>query len=164
MIWLVGPPGLEPGTRPIWAVGSDRQIPENPHSVHPQRPSKISGAWAGQLLKGIKAGAQCFNGSLTNLSASLGFGSMPARAPPGIQPSSSRPARPLVSETHILRRRVSWRPIVRAVLAAIADSWTFRETSRPIAVTICPRFAVNTANGAIDAALAGAGIARVLSY
>ncbi|GLQ53788.1 LysR family transcriptional regulator [Devosia nitrariae] len=44
------------------------------------------------------------------------------------------------------------------------DSWTFRKGSEPIAVPFGPRFAVNTAYGAIDAALAGAGIARILSY
>jgi DNA-binding transcriptional LysR family regulator len=50
-----------------------------------------------------------------------------------------------------------------------ADIWTFRRARGPkggetIAVPIHPRFAVNTADGAIDAALAGAGIARILSY
>jgi DNA-binding transcriptional LysR family regulator len=45
-----------------------------------------------------------------------------------------------------------------------ADSWTFRKGGRDVALPFHPRFAVNTANGAIDAALAGAGIARILSY
>jgi DNA-binding transcriptional LysR family regulator len=44
------------------------------------------------------------------------------------------------------------------------DVWTFLRDGQIIAVPFRPRFAVNTANGAIDAALAGAGIARVLSY
>lgn len=44
------------------------------------------------------------------------------------------------------------------------DIWTFRKEDENVAVPFRPRFAVNTANGAIDAALAGAGIARVLSY
>ncbi|MBP6112975.1 MAG: LysR family transcriptional regulator [Sphingobium sp.] len=44
------------------------------------------------------------------------------------------------------------------------DVWTFRRDGENIAVPLRPRFAVNTANGAIDAALAGAGIARILSY
>ncbi|OCC23626.1 LysR family transcriptional regulator [Croceicoccus estronivorus] len=44
------------------------------------------------------------------------------------------------------------------------DVWTFRKGSETVAVPFRPRFAVNTANGAIDAALAGAGIARILSY
>lgn len=44
------------------------------------------------------------------------------------------------------------------------DSWTFLKDGLNIAVSFHPRFAVNTADGAIDAALAGAGIARVLSY
>ena len=44
------------------------------------------------------------------------------------------------------------------------DSWTFRKGKENVAVPLRPQFAVNTANGAIDAALAGAGIARILSY
>jgi DNA-binding transcriptional LysR family regulator len=45
-----------------------------------------------------------------------------------------------------------------------ADGWTFRSDKANITVPFRPRFAVSTADGAIDAALAGAGIARVLSY
>lgn len=44
------------------------------------------------------------------------------------------------------------------------DVWTFRKGFDTVAMPIRPRFAVNTADGAIDAALAGAGIARILSY
>ncbi|WP_237437446.1 LysR family transcriptional regulator [Alteraurantiacibacter aestuarii] len=44
------------------------------------------------------------------------------------------------------------------------DSWTFQKGTEIVAVPFSPRFAVNTATGALDAALAGAGIARVLSY
>jgi DNA-binding transcriptional LysR family regulator len=44
------------------------------------------------------------------------------------------------------------------------NRWTFRSGKDCVSVPIRPRFAVNTANGAIDAALSGAGIARVLSY
>jgi DNA-binding transcriptional LysR family regulator len=44
------------------------------------------------------------------------------------------------------------------------DIWTFRKDKETVAVPIRPRFAVNTANGVIDAALAGSGIARILSY
>ena len=44
------------------------------------------------------------------------------------------------------------------------DAWTFRTGRGDIAVPFRPRFAVNTADGAIDAAVAGAGIARILSY
>jgi len=47
-----------------------------------------------------------------------------------------------------------------SVTSPIADRWTFG--SRSIAVT--PRLVVNTAGAAIDAALHGFGIARVLSY
>lgn len=46
-----------------------------------------------------------------------------------------------------------------------ADSnWTFAQADGPRQVAISPRFSVNTASGAINAALAGAGIIRVLSY
>jgi DNA-binding transcriptional LysR family regulator len=44
------------------------------------------------------------------------------------------------------------------------NSWAFRSGKDNVTVPIRPRFAVNTANGAIDAAISGAGIARVLSY
>jgi DNA-binding transcriptional LysR family regulator len=44
------------------------------------------------------------------------------------------------------------------------DVWTFRKGPDTVAVPIRPRFAINTADGAINAALAGAGIARILSY
>jgi len=45
-----------------------------------------------------------------------------------------------------------------------AAGWHFRKGRETVEVPFRPRFAVNTANGAIDAALAGAGIARILSY
>jgi DNA-binding transcriptional LysR family regulator len=45
-----------------------------------------------------------------------------------------------------------------------ADSWTFVGKSTPISVPIRPTLVVNTAEAAIDAASAGAGITRVLSY
>ncbi len=44
------------------------------------------------------------------------------------------------------------------------DVWTFQKQAETVAVPIRPRFAVNTADGAIDAAIAGAGIARILCY
>lgn len=44
------------------------------------------------------------------------------------------------------------------------DIWTFRKGKETVAVPIRPRFAVNTAIGVLDAAIAGAGIARILSY
>jgi DNA-binding transcriptional LysR family regulator len=44
------------------------------------------------------------------------------------------------------------------------SSWEFRQDKDSLALPIHPRFSVNTASGAIDAALAGAGITRVLSY
>ena len=44
------------------------------------------------------------------------------------------------------------------------SGWAFGQGRDAITVPIRPRFSVNTASGAIDAALADAGIVRVLSY
>jgi DNA-binding transcriptional LysR family regulator len=44
------------------------------------------------------------------------------------------------------------------------DVWTFRAGESEISLRIHSRFVVNTAEAAIDAAIAGAGITRVLSY
>lgn len=47
----------------------------------------------------------------------------------------------------------------------IADRWSFRSTgSRERSIAVKPRLVVNTGQAAIDAALAGVGIVRVLSY
>jgi DNA-binding transcriptional LysR family regulator len=43
-------------------------------------------------------------------------------------------------------------------------SWTFTEGKRDLTVPIRSRLAVNTAEAAVDAAVAGLGITRVLSY
>lgn len=43
-------------------------------------------------------------------------------------------------------------------------SWSFASGGHPLSVPVAPRFAVNTADAAIAAAIAGAGIARNLSY
>ena len=45
-----------------------------------------------------------------------------------------------------------------------ADTWTFQGKSSAVSVPIRPTLVVNTAEAAIDAAMAGAGITRVLSY
>ncbi|MBP1851398.1 LysR family transcriptional regulator [Rhizobium halophytocola] len=45
-----------------------------------------------------------------------------------------------------------------------ADSWSFGAGRETLSVTIRPRLTVNTAEAAIDAAAAGLGITRVLSY
>lgn len=45
-----------------------------------------------------------------------------------------------------------------------SDTWTFQRGKEIVVVPFRPRFAVNTADGAINAALAGAGIVRILSY
>lgn len=44
------------------------------------------------------------------------------------------------------------------------NSWSFQVGKQIVSVPIKPRFAVSTASGAIDAALNGSGIARILSY
>ena len=46
----------------------------------------------------------------------------------------------------------------------VDSSWSFAAPDGPHQVAISSRFSVNTAGGAIDAALAGDGIIRVLSY
>jgi DNA-binding transcriptional LysR family regulator len=43
-------------------------------------------------------------------------------------------------------------------------SWTFGAGSSPYPAPIRPKFSVNTADAVIDAAIAGVGIARVMSY
>ncbi len=48
--------------------------------------------------------------------------------------------------------------------AASQNLWVFRRDRSAISVQIYPRLAVNTAEAAIDAAIAGGGITRVLSY
>lgn len=45
-----------------------------------------------------------------------------------------------------------------------SNRWTFGQGRDKLIVPFRPRFAVNTADGAIDAARAGSGIARLLSY
>lgn len=44
------------------------------------------------------------------------------------------------------------------------ERWTFHQQGRAIEVPIRPRLAINTAEGAIDSAIAGFGLTRVLSY
>jgi DNA-binding transcriptional LysR family regulator len=45
-----------------------------------------------------------------------------------------------------------------------ADAWTFTAGRSDVSVAIHSRLVVNTAEAAIDAAVAGIGITRVLSY
>ena len=45
-----------------------------------------------------------------------------------------------------------------------STSWMFAARGRPLPVPVRPRFAVNTADAAINAAIAGSGVTRVLSY
>jgi DNA-binding transcriptional LysR family regulator len=49
-------------------------------------------------------------------------------------------------------------------LLAAADEWRFQIDSREVAVQVRSRLVVNTAEAAVDAAIAGAGISCVLSY
>jgi len=44
------------------------------------------------------------------------------------------------------------------------DEWTFADGGREVTIGLRPRLAVNSAAAVIDAAIAGAGIGRVLSY
>jgi DNA-binding transcriptional LysR family regulator len=44
------------------------------------------------------------------------------------------------------------------------DTWRFRASGRDLAVPVAPRLSVSTAEAAIDAAAAGLGLTRVLSY
>ena len=44
------------------------------------------------------------------------------------------------------------------------DSWAFRSDQREVSVPIRSRLSLNTAEAAIDAAVAGVGVTRVLSY
>ncbi len=43
-------------------------------------------------------------------------------------------------------------------------AWHFRRDAKPLSVAVRVRLAVNTAEAAVDAALAGVGVTRVLSY
>ncbi|MGH8771701.1 MAG: LysR family transcriptional regulator [Burkholderiales bacterium] len=45
-----------------------------------------------------------------------------------------------------------------------SDSWTFRKSRVEVSVPVHSRLVVNTAEAAIDAAIAGVGLTRVLSY
>ncbi len=53
--------------------------------------------------------------------------------------------------------------VVPAVLAG-AERWVFQRKRRTVAVAVRPRLVVNGAEAAMDAAAAGVGVARVLSY
>jgi DNA-binding transcriptional LysR family regulator len=46
----------------------------------------------------------------------------------------------------------------------VPDRWTFARDGRSVVVPVAPRLVVNTAEAAVDAALAGLGIACLLSY
>ena len=66
---------------------------------------------------------------------------------------------------HRARRRTL--PRTRSIAfsgISAADRWVFRDGTTETAVAIKPRLVVNTAEAAIDAASAGFGVTRVLSY
>jgi len=46
----------------------------------------------------------------------------------------------------------------------VADRWSFERRGQTLSVAIRPRLAVNSVQAALDAAIAGGGIVRVLSY
>ena len=75
------------------------------------------------------------------------------------------------SPDYLARRGVPKTPEDLAAHACIsfatldaADAWRFTKAGDERLVTVHPRLVVNTAEAAIDAALAGVGITRVLSY
>ncbi|HWA48164.1 MAG TPA: LysR substrate-binding domain-containing protein, partial [Dongiaceae bacterium] len=55
-------------------------------------------------------------------------------------------------------------PCVGSTNLAPPDQWTFHDGSQPIDVAIRARLTVTTAEAALDAAIAGLGITRLLSY
>jgi DNA-binding transcriptional LysR family regulator len=46
----------------------------------------------------------------------------------------------------------------------VADRWSFERSGQTVSVSIQPRLAVNSIQAALDAATAGGGIVRLLSY
>jgi DNA-binding transcriptional LysR family regulator len=61
-------------------------------------------------------------------------------------------------------RELSNHPCVTFDGIARPDSWTFEEQGSEFSVPVRSRMTVNTAEAAIDAAIAGLGVTRVLSY
>lgn len=55
-------------------------------------------------------------------------------------------------------------PCIASFNLAPADQWLYRDGEREIAVAVPARLAVTTAEAAVDAAIAGVGITRLLSY
>lgn len=77
------------------------------------------------------------------------------------------------SPAYLLERRIPERPedladhsliTFEGMAATPSRAWSFREDQRDFVVPIRPRLSVTTAEAAIDAAAAGLGITRVLSY
>jgi DNA-binding transcriptional LysR family regulator len=55
-------------------------------------------------------------------------------------------------------------PCVGSVNLAAPDQWSYRDQGREVAVAIRARLTVTTAEAALDAAVAGLGVTRLLSY
>jgi DNA-binding transcriptional LysR family regulator len=76
-------------------------------------------------------------------------------ASPAYLASNGKPQQPHDLEAH---QCVSFDPL------ATADSWRFQADGVDFAVAVHPRLTVSTAEAAIDAAISGVGVTRVLSY
>lgn len=76
-------------------------------------------------------------------------------ASPGYFAARGTPAKPADLAAHDC---ITFHPLTSA------NSWVFAVGKQEEAVTVRSRLVINTAEAAIDAAIAGAGIARVLSY
>jgi DNA-binding transcriptional LysR family regulator len=76
-------------------------------------------------------------------------------ASPAYLAERGRPSRPLELESHC-----------RVVFSDLFDqaSWIFQNVGAPEIVSFQPRLIVNTAEAALDAAVSGFGVTRVLSY
>ncbi|HSQ00747.1 MAG TPA: LysR substrate-binding domain-containing protein [Candidatus Dormibacteraeota bacterium] len=60
--------------------------------------------------------------------------------------------------------RPSWRQCITFATLFVPETWVFRAGRREKSARIHSRLVVNTAEAAIDAAVAGVGLTRVLSY
>lgn len=74
------------------------------------------------------------------------------------------------SPAYLARRGVPARPAdltahdIVSFGSLFGETWRFADSAGQIAVDLTPRLAVNTAEAAIDAAAAGLGVTRILSY
>ena len=61
-------------------------------------------------------------------------------------------------------RELPAHPLIAATGSGSAGEWRFREDGAPLPVRVAPRLQVTTNDAAVEAAVAGVGIARLLSY